>query len=352
MKQILITIPEPCHENWNNMGPVEKGRFCGSCSKQVVDFSMMNDGEMAAYLSSTNGKVCGRFNESQLNRTITKRQLRTNFLNQVWKLLLPGFFFSVKAMAQKTNQADKVPQDGIVRTNPKPMILGMVVKKITHDDFLEKNKIITGIVTDEETGKPVTGVSITLKGSNWGKVTDEDGSFAFNISKQNFSGVIIVSGAGYIAEELTVKELIQADTDKKTIRLKRKVTVLEEITLTTTAEKLIKLRLGGINVVNKRTLLQEIKDSISYTNQVKIYPNPVIPGGNCAIEISGVKKGGFMAQVIDINGKLIQQSQFYVPGEKYLFYLDLNAEVISGVYFIRIINAENNLIYNSRIVVQ
>ena len=34
-----ITIPTPCHENWNEMTPNEMGRHCTVCSKTVKDFT-------------------------------------------------------------------------------------------------------------------------------------------------------------------------------------------------------------------------------------------------------------------------------------------------------------------------
>lgn len=62
-----ISIPKPCHENWNDMLPEEQGKHCLVCSKTVVDFSSWNEHEILDYLSSkSNEKVCGRFNASQL----------------------------------------------------------------------------------------------------------------------------------------------------------------------------------------------------------------------------------------------------------------------------------------------
>ena len=66
-KQIQLNIPNPCHENWDQMTPVDKGRFCGSCQKQVVDFTTMSDEQLILFFkkqilsSSKDGSVCGRF---------------------------------------------------------------------------------------------------------------------------------------------------------------------------------------------------------------------------------------------------------------------------------------------------
>ena len=69
MNTYKISIPKPCHEDWNKMTPNDKGRFCDNCSKTVVDFSKMTDAEIKSYLIAQEGKrVCGHFRTSQLKR--------------------------------------------------------------------------------------------------------------------------------------------------------------------------------------------------------------------------------------------------------------------------------------------
>ncbi len=62
-----ISIPTPCHEDWNNMAPVEKGRFCSSCVKSVIDFTEMDDTEISSYMAENGSKrICGLFRNEQL----------------------------------------------------------------------------------------------------------------------------------------------------------------------------------------------------------------------------------------------------------------------------------------------
>ena len=65
----LISIPEPCHENWNDMSITEKGRYCSSCSKVVIDFTNRSKASiLQEYLNADpNGeKICGVFKNTQL----------------------------------------------------------------------------------------------------------------------------------------------------------------------------------------------------------------------------------------------------------------------------------------------
>lgn len=66
-----ITIPKPCHEDWNKMTPDETGRFCNSCSKSVVDFTQMLPDEIQDFFIKNEGqKVCGRFHNKQLDSIV------------------------------------------------------------------------------------------------------------------------------------------------------------------------------------------------------------------------------------------------------------------------------------------
>ena len=66
---VQLQIPKPCHADWNEMIPTQKGAFCSSCSKEVVDFTQMSDEEVKNYfLNKHTGSTCGRFRTEQIHR--------------------------------------------------------------------------------------------------------------------------------------------------------------------------------------------------------------------------------------------------------------------------------------------
>jgi hypothetical protein len=46
-----IHIPNPCHEDWSKMTPTEKGAFCSSCKKEVLDFTKSSNEEIRESLA-------------------------------------------------------------------------------------------------------------------------------------------------------------------------------------------------------------------------------------------------------------------------------------------------------------
>jgi hypothetical protein len=80
-----ISIENPCHENWDAMTPNEKGAFCLSCQKNVVDFSKKTLHEIKSFFTElpATEKVCGRFEEKQLD-SLTFEHFFQQFRN--WRL--------------------------------------------------------------------------------------------------------------------------------------------------------------------------------------------------------------------------------------------------------------------------
>jgi hypothetical protein len=71
MQQLQVSIPKPCHEDWNTMSPKEQGRFCDKCCKTVVDFSDKSPEEVQQILQSRlHEKLCGRFRNDQLRKPV------------------------------------------------------------------------------------------------------------------------------------------------------------------------------------------------------------------------------------------------------------------------------------------
>ena len=130
-KQIKLSVPKPCHEDWNKITPKDKGAFCGSCAKIVVDFTKMSDRELISFLEKSKGeKTCGKFNPYQLERKIVATTPTPNYFIQ-FKKILAGLFFGLSFPA--LTKAIEIPR------NPLKTVL------INDSDQIEKT-IIKGTV--------------------------------------------------------------------------------------------------------------------------------------------------------------------------------------------------------------
>lgn len=69
--QKSLIIANPCHENWGKMSPTEKGKFCQSCSKEVIDFTKKSKEDVIHYLENYKGEgqTCGQFRAEQIDYT-------------------------------------------------------------------------------------------------------------------------------------------------------------------------------------------------------------------------------------------------------------------------------------------
>ena len=109
-------VHNPCQENWDKMLPQEKGRFCNSCAKTVVDYANMSDREINERMRNATSHMCGRFTQEQIDKTFTIRpkvqlSAQRRFFQYILTFLLGSKAFVNKAIAQdtlKTEQADSL----------------------------------------------------------------------------------------------------------------------------------------------------------------------------------------------------------------------------------------------------
>jgi hypothetical protein len=96
---LRLTIPQPCQESWNEMTPVERGAFCKSCSKTVIDFSAMSDAAILHHLQSNKSEACGRFRNEQLNRPLAFISAEALTMDiPIWKKYLAILFICFSAI--------------------------------------------------------------------------------------------------------------------------------------------------------------------------------------------------------------------------------------------------------------
>lgn len=177
MKNLNISIPKPCHENWNTMTPEDKGRFCSVCEKTVFDFTNATDKQIIeAY--NKNPKLCGKFLISQLNRDLIEPKKRKSFW---FASVFLGFltFSSAKATAQ--GEPKKVMIEKLPDLKSESIIKGdtIVVKEIN------------GVVSDNN--GPIPGVNVILKNQNKQVSTDFNGKYSI---KAQEGDVLIFSFLG------------------------------------------------------------------------------------------------------------------------------------------------------------
>ena len=114
-----VTIPKPCHENWSNMTPEEKGRFCQVCSKCVRDFTNASDLEIITDLSE-NPNICASFRVDQLDRNLSY-----SFINSLFAKFAVGFVLTSGGIVSAQTQP-RVNQP--VKTSSPTKITGEVVQ--------------------------------------------------------------------------------------------------------------------------------------------------------------------------------------------------------------------------------
>ncbi len=164
----LFTIGTPCHEDWQQMTPVEQGRFCDACAKCVVDLSGKSQPEIKSLYEQHEGNLCGSMPLSQYKQLEKAKTTpsQPSFVRSRWSTLqifAASFIAAFGLLWNSTVQAQShrnYPVRGKIKAVPTTATL-------------------KGRVLLEGEGKAGVYVTITGKGGTFSAETDADGYFGF-----------------------------------------------------------------------------------------------------------------------------------------------------------------------------
>jgi len=276
------------------MQPDDKGKFCGSCSKSVFDFSNKTDLEINDILTANKGqKVCGHFKKTQINRPlniqIDLNNLPQNMSSTKTFAIALFLVFGTLLFSCTNAQNQKVGEIEIVNTMPEKDVLGQMVMPIE-----------------------------TLRGDT---IMEPDSLVSTICNKQDYvDGGISIDEIAVVVQPILPLEHVVG------------MMMYIEPTLTDSAEVIP----TDTTIIEKPTKLVE-EPIIDTKTKLVIYPNP--SKGEFTIKYDVLKRADVRVDILDLKGALLKtlvnvNQQFE---GKYNIPVNLN-ELPNGIYIVSMIN--------------
>ncbi len=265
---IKLEIPTPCHENWDNMTPNERGRHCDSCNKTVIDFSLFNDRQLIEFLTKTKGSICGRLNKFQLeNQLVYVEPAKNHFL---YKLLFGTALVTGIASANAN-----------YNPNSKPLIenLGFrqALEKAEQPPAGDTTHFISGMVFDTVNHVLVPFAIVAIKGTLQSVQTDMNGRFKLFVPLKYRKKTIKLECiySGYVQEitvvttKLPLTTFIKLEHPQLNIEAKIETTSITKHSFTCVETESSSIGLIGIRI--EETSKNKYEPEFPYETE---YPNP------------------------------------------------------------------------------
>ena len=220
MKSIKnISVPDPCHQQWQQMTPVDGGRHCENCCKTVVDFTAMADVEIISYFAVKNS-VCGRFNEPQLTRVnlqLTRQDTKTECDWKKWVMTTAMLASTVfyKVAGQTVPVAPKVEQVSASYPTRAVSKKAVAVK--------EPRREIKGRIVDEAC-TPLPGATVRIIGTSIVLASDTNGRFKFHLPKAATQFTV-----SYIGFETKTVDIDSLQSGARDLKMKPQVISMNDV---------------------------------------------------------------------------------------------------------------------------
>lgn len=343
--QKSLVIAKPCHENWGKMTPTEQGRFCSSCTKEVVDFRDKQKEDIIEYLENYKGEgqTCGQFLPSQIDK-VGKVYINSTVFKRIGISFLAflGFFSFKNANAQKpkmgkvaikgdvsyneyneANQKVDVTIFGSVRTLNGEKIAGAEIKFNHEGKQLAVTKTIANgtFAIQLKLDKSMKAITMYTKADGY----EMKINVIPNPAKEKIRVDIIMETEMMVLGEIA----IQIDT-VKTDSIKTCTNVLETdsiVPIENSTNDSSDIHKTQIPDTNDSTQISPEIDLINDKKWLSVYPNPT--SDNATIEWKNEDES--TVEIFDLNGKLIWSAQ--IKGSKTIFN---TANLSNGNYMVKI----------------
>ncbi|MFI5203288.1 MAG: T9SS type A sorting domain-containing protein [Flavobacteriales bacterium] len=357
-----LNINEPCHENWANMTPNEKGRFCDHCSKTVHDFTNHAPEEIAEVLKNGNGHVCGRVPNQFLNMEFAQAGY-----GKIGALALVG--------AAALSQGIQLPVEEFTKTENKNHIQVNVQNnyyKIAGSVTDASGNPVGGAVIQIMNGEKFVAQGFSLSTGNFALFLDKsktfDGPLTIRIQKDGFmlsEETIIPSQTpdwkhDFVMEEEMVIGLVQpeviqieyatmGDMSYENHIIEPEYYEIREVSERVTGGAMIctyvKEEIAVTEKIETNTYQPKIEKVVVVfedINKLNVFPNPA--SDQITLEFNRDKN--YNAIIYDLAGKMIQQKQF--TGNK--LQMDVN-ELVPGNYIVYVVDTETQKSHSSKLVI-
>ncbi len=357
-QQIQLAIPEPCHENWDKMTATQQGRFCLSCQKEVIDFSVMTDAEILDYISTASSSTCGRAGSDQLNRNLSSPQSRSHLWKYGVGVAASFILITTKSTAQgKIVKHSNVSKHPIPKKRLSPGILGGAISVVVIN-----KSVINGIVTDDK-NNPVPFASVRINRSAQGVAADSAGNFRIQTNEHLSEVELQISSVGFNSSVVRVdaiadtQQVLTADGVVKIDIGRVSLTAFQLDEVVVKAARLQRLTgfAGGISFCRKVTVVEKttakFKDVLGI-NEIKAFPNPIAPNTEFQLRYKLKETGDYQLRFTDASGRIIASSQVNIASNNQLESFNAGLLGSSGIYFASISNKKTGKTYTTRLLLQ
>ena len=166
------------------------------------------------------------------------------------------------------------------------LLLSVVICSFLATSVMAQERTISGRVTAEESGAPIPGVNVILKGTTIGTVTDIDGNYKLNVPAEG--GILVYSFIGLATEEVRIGSQTVID-----MLMTADIRQLGEVVVTAVGLESDAASLGfSVQTVDSEEIANGLETNlVSALNQkaagVMVYQSAGSPGASASIRIRG-----------------------------------------------------------------